>query len=88
MLEIEKEKNFSGLNRFTLSGIIYNSVGDYENAIKNFRLAIRGRYNVGYSLTSMGYALYQLGKYDSATICFEKMRKSANSKISPNDSVQ
>ena len=87
MLEIEKEKNFSGLNRFTLSGIIYNSVGDYENAIKNFRLAIRGRYNVGYSLTSMGYALYQLGKYDSATICFEKMRKSANSKISPNDSV-
>ena len=87
MLEIEKEKNFSGLNRFTLSGIIYNSIGDYENAIKNFRLAIRGRYNVGYSLTSMGYALYQLGKYDSATICFEKMRQSANSKISPNDSV-
>ena len=87
MLEIEKEKNFSGLNRFTLSGIIYNSVGDYENAIKNFRLALRGRYNVGYNLTSMGYALYQLGKYDSATICFEKMRQSANSKMSPNDSV-
>ena len=43
MLEIEKEKNFSDLNRYTLFGIIYNSIGDYENAIKNFRLAMRGR---------------------------------------------
>ena len=35
----------------------------------------------------MGYALYQLGKYDSATICFRKCGKALNSKISPNDSV-
>ena len=38
-------------------------------------------------MTQMGSAFYQLGKYDSATICFEKIRKSANSKMSPNDSV-
>ena len=87
MLEIEKEKNFLDVNRYTLSGIIYNTVGDYENAIKNFRLAIRARYNVTYILTSLGYALYNAGKYDSATICFEKIRQDASSKISPNDSV-
>ena len=87
MLEIEKEKNFPDVNRYTLSGIIYNTVGDYENAIRNFRLAIRARYNVRYSLTSLGYALYHVGKYDSATICFENIRQDASSKMSPNDSV-
>ena len=30
MLEIEKEKNFSDFNRYTLFGNIYKSIGDYE----------------------------------------------------------
>ena len=87
MLEIEKEKNFSDFNRYTLFGNIYKSIGDYENALKNLRLGLQSRYNTGYIMTQMGSVFYHLGQYDSAIICFEKIKEDANSKMSPNDSV-
>ena len=87
MLEIEKEKNFSDLNRYTLFGNIYKRIGDYENALKNLRLGLQSGYNTGYIMTTMGSVFYHLGQYDSATIYFEKIKQDVNSKMSPNDSV-
>jgi tetratricopeptide (TPR) repeat protein len=87
ILELEKEKTSADSYRHALSAHIYNRIGDYENAIKSFRLTPNNPYDANYRLISMGYAFYQLKQYDSAILCFEKVRRDFATRISPNDSV-
>ncbi len=74
-LKLEKDSSWVNPNLFLYKGVIYNNLGKFDLAIKNFDACLMSnKNNSAEAYFYKGISYKRWSKMDSARICFEKVK--------------